>query len=294
MGMMKLDRVLLLGCGFTGKRVARQLLKQGVRVTATTREPAQLEDLRQAGATIQRLSIDREVEPEALREFVGGDGSAWDAMVYSIPTLRNGDGAWEPATALLPMLSAYGQRLIYLSTTGVYGAQERVDARTRPAPRTERELLRTEAEASVLAHFAQALVLRPAAIYGPGRGVHVSMRQGKYRLSGDGGNYISRIHVDDLAFHVVAGLWQGLTGAWPVADEEPCTQREMAAFCAELLGVPLPEPQALERAPETLTANRQVDGSEVRKALGLTLRYPSYRQGVPAALAEEAKAAENN
>jgi nucleoside-diphosphate-sugar epimerase len=111
------------------------------------------------------------------------------------------------------------------------------------------------------------------------------MRAGKYRLPGDGSNFISRIHVDDLAAHCVAALDAKIAGAYPAADDDPCPAREIAAFCAELLAVPMPEfTQHLPR-DDTRRANRRVDGRAIRLALGVTLRYPSYRQGIPASLA---------
>jgi nucleoside-diphosphate-sugar epimerase len=83
--------------------------------------------------------------------------------------------------------------------------------------------------------------------------------------------------VDDLAAHVEAGLLSDITGAYPVADDEPCTSREIAEFCAKLLDLPMPPEQA-----KTFSTSRRVDGSAIRRALGITLRYPSYRVGVPA------------
>ena len=103
------------------------------------------------------------------------------------------------------------------------------------------------------------------------------------RLPTQGDNYVSRIHVDDLAAHAEAALLADLEGAYPVADEEPCTTREIAEFCASLLHLPsIPQP-----APGTqprVTSNRRVDGRAIRRALGITLLYPSYRTGIPASL----------
>jgi nucleoside-diphosphate-sugar epimerase len=127
------------------------------------------------------------------------------------------------------------------------------------------------------------LILRPAAIYGPDRGVHVAMREGTHRLWGSGENRVSRIHVDDLAAHAEAGLLSELSGAWPVADDEPCRAREIAQFCADLLGVPMPPPSEL-KGEDTRRADRRVDGRAVRLRLGVELQYPSYRVGIPAAL----------
>ena len=89
--------------------------------------------------------------------------------------------------------------------------------------------------------------------------------------------------MDDLAAHAEAALLSNIQGVYPVADEEPCTTREIAEFCADLLklsSVPEPAPGSQIRA----TSNRRVDGSAIRQALGIALTYPSYRNGIPASL----------
>jgi hypothetical protein len=75
-----------------------------------------------------------------------------------------------------------------------------------------------------------------------------------------------------------------VTGVFPVADDQPCPSIEVAAFAAELLHVPLPQPSPLAELPETLQGGRRVDGRAVRRKLGLTLRFPTYREGVRHAL----------
>ena len=73
--------------------------------------------------------------------------------------------------------------------------------------------------------------------------------------------------------------------AYPVADEEPCTTREMAEFWAKLLQLPaLKRSKAADERKSRFASNRRVDGSAIRRLLGITLAYPSYRVGVPAAL----------
>jgi nucleoside-diphosphate-sugar epimerase len=93
--------------------------------------------------------------------------------------------------------------------------------------------------------------------------------------------------VDDLADLVVAGLRSDVTGTFPVADDEPCTSLALAEWTCEFLRIPLlvGEPKASGR--EDGKKGRRVDGSACRKKLGLQLRFPSYRQGVPASLAVE-------
>lgn len=273
--------VVILGCGYTGRRVAERLLARAVAVLCTTRNPLKLEDLAARGAVVARLDV---LEPATLAEL-GRLVTAPARVLHSIPVIDSDRGPLDPTPLLLEALQGRIERLVYLSTTGVYGAATTVDETTPPAPLGERERLRLEAERAVAAGDWSWLVLRPAAIYGPGRGVHESLRSGRYRLAGGGENLVSRIHVEDLAAVVVAALDSKLTGAYPVADLEPCTAREMAEFCARLLGLPPPDsvdPTAVHR---TRQVSRRVDGTAILRLLGLTLQYPSYRVGVPAALA---------
>lgn len=273
--------VLILGCGYTGRRVARRLLDRGVRVLATTRHPEKLEEIAARGAVILRLDVLEERTLRRLRQAVEEPVR----VLHSIPVVDGPQGPLDPTPALLEALSGRIRRLVYLSTTGVYGAAPFADETTPVAPLGERERLRVAAEAAVLGGGWPALVLRPAAIYGPGRGVHESIRLGRYRLAGDGANFVSRIHVDDLAAICEAALASEITGAYPVADEEPCSSRQMAEFCAGLLGLPVPEPTDPATLHRTRQVDRRVDGRAILRLLGLTLRYPSYRTGVPAALA---------
>jgi RimJ/RimL family protein N-acetyltransferase len=189
-------------------------------------------------------------------------GSAGARVLYSFPpaVLASTKGA---------------ERVVYISSTGVYGAAREVDETTTPAPETETQRARHGAEQTL----APDLVLRAAGIYGPGRGVHTMLRAGRYRFSGDGSNVVSRIHVDDLAATCRAALDSDVSGAFPVADARPSTAREVATFAAGVLGLPLPEAGEVH---ETLRMTRSVDGSAVRAALGVTLAYPTYREGLDA------------
>ena len=188
-------------------------------------------------------------------------------VLHSIPPAGRPD--------LRGLLGDRAVRLVYLSSTAVYGAAGVVDENTPADPSHER--LRDEREAADGPW--STLILRPAAIYGPGRGVHASVLRGEHWW---GDNFVSRIHVDDLAAHAVAGLRSDAIGAYPVADEEPATSREVGLFAARLLNLePMIENAS---APRRRTGNRRVDGSAIRRILGITLAYPSFRTGIPAAI----------
>ena len=270
---------LVVGCGFTGARVARALAARGAPVVATSREP------RAIPAGVTPLAFDA-LEPASL-EALAAATPPGARVLLSVPVLDGPGRPVERTAAIVAACRPRATRFVYLSTTGVYGDARVVDERTAPAPATERTRLRLEAEAAVRGSGVSSLVLRPAAIYGPGRGVHVAVRAGRHRIAGDGGGFVSRIHVDDLAALGVAALAAALEGAFPVADDEPETAAEIARFCARLVGAPPPPHPPPAEAPETLRGDRRVDGRAIRAALGVSLAYPSYRTGVPAALAAE-------
>ena len=251
--------ILILGCGYTGQRVAKRFLDIGARVTATTRNPQRLAGL--GAEIISTGDLRKHVRPGML-------------VLHSIPP----DG---PADLLDPLRNK-ARRLVYLSSTAVYGVASIVNESTPVDEATERARARLEAERAIAEGPWSALILRPAAIYGPGRGVQESIQRGEHSLSD---RFVSRIHVDDLAAHVEAALLSTISGAYPVADEEPCTSHDIAKFCARLLNVPVAGAghKRANRMPR-FANNRRVDGSAIRRALGITLTYPSYRVGVPAAL----------
>jgi nucleoside-diphosphate-sugar epimerase len=256
--------VVILGCGYTGKVVARSLLQRGIPVIATSRTP---ERLHLPGATNVRFDA-LETQDLSFIPYVS-------RVVYSLPTLPT-------APAVIESVCLRADRVVFLSTTGVYGSSHVVDESTPAAPNNEEGAARLATEALIQSRCASSVVLRAAAIYGPGRGIHVRMMQGRFQLAGEGNNYVSRIHVEDLASHVEASLESEVTGAWPVADELACTSREIADFCARMLGIPLPEGVDPALLHHTRRANRRVDGSAIRNLLGVRLKYPTYRQGIPA------------
>jgi len=164
------------------------------RVTATTRNPERLADL--GAAIICTEDLSAHVRPGML-------------ILHSIPPDAPAD--------LLEPLRGKAARVVYLSSTAVYGSASRVGETTVPEPGTPLAQACLDAELTIAEGPWSSLILRPAAIYGPGRGIHQSIQRGEYSLSN---TFVSRIHVDDLAAHAEAALLSAVTGAWPVADEE--------------------------------------------------------------------------
>jgi nucleoside-diphosphate-sugar epimerase len=127
-------------------------------------------------------------------------------LVHTVPPLP------EPETAVMRgfISELAPRRVVYISATTVYGDQKNVNAATAVEASGEKGRRRIEEENWLKAGHWSTLIIRPAAIYGPGRGVHVRVGEGKLPR---GSGFVSRIHVDDLAAVLEAGVLSDLTGA---------------------------------------------------------------------------------
>jgi nucleoside-diphosphate-sugar epimerase len=276
-------KLLILGCGYVGLALAARV-RGTLQVLGTTRGGRDGE-LRAAGITPISLALaapsGRGVDDEdSLLDLLAPHVDAQTALVVTFPP----DGATDIAVA--PLARRAGAT-VYLSSTGVYGERHGViDDRSEPRPDSPRTTLRLRAEE--LWRAAGATSLRVAAIYGPGRGMHVRVREGSARVAGDGRQYICRIHVDDL----VTAIWRSVEQklgpeAYVIADDEPAPQGDVVRYLAELLGVPVPPAQPLEAVSETLRHDRRIDASRFKSHAGVTWQYPTYRAGFSACLAAE-------
>jgi nucleoside-diphosphate-sugar epimerase len=258
--------ISILGLGFAGQRVARNLLARGIAVEAAVRgDISRFQQLISAGLRISAWENATELARNSR-------------LLHSIPTLPA-----EETDALHALIRTIEpSRVVYISSTGVYGATETVDESTRAEPDDVKGRARLEEEAWVAAAGPwTTLILRAAAIYGPGRGVHRAVREGR-AARGAGSAVVSRIHVDDLAALVDRALFSDIEGAWPVADDLPCASAEIVEWCNG--GAPTVPGVA---PVETPVRGRTVNGRKIRELLGLTLQYPTWKTGVPAALKEE-------
>ncbi len=257
--------VVILGLGFTTQRLARRLRQLGVPVYAAVRNTDRFAELAALGVQLCALNA--------------GDLPSGAVLVHSVPPLS------EPENSAIRSLirESAPRRILFISSTSVYGSQSAVNADTAVAPNEEKGRARV-GEEQWIASYSQwsSLILRSAAIYGPGRGVHTKLREGK--LPRSMGRVVSRIHVDDLVALLEAGVQSNVTGAWPVADEQPADSGEVATWCASRMGLNL-----LGGAQGYYTEGHHVDGTKIRELLGVELKYASYQQGIAASLLEESQ-----
>ena len=184
--------------------------------------------------------------------------------------------------AFAPQLAATSAWLGYLSSTGVYGDTGGAWVDESAPTGTGRRTARAEADAAWLALGAR--VFRLPGIYGPGRSA--LDRIPAFRVDAPG-QVFSRVHVDDIVSGVVAGF-DGPTGAYNLADDEPAPQSEVIAFACALLGrappplVPLAQAELSPQARAFYAENRRVANDRAKRLLGWRPLYPDYRFGLRA------------
>jgi len=218
-----------------------------------------------------------------------------DLALVSVPPHETGD----PVLAAFADAFAHAQHLrsiVYLSTVGVYGdcGGGWVDEETPPQPGSARSRERLEAERAWqqlgVRRGTAVAILRLAGIYGPGQNALIQIAHGNARRIVKSGQIFNRIHVDDIAQAIDAAFARTAAGVFNVADDEPSPPGDPLAFAAQLMGAEPPPEIPFEEAAPSMSPMalsfwqecRRVRNDKLKRTLGVSLRYPTYREGLRA------------
>ena len=184
------------------------------------------------------------------------------------------------------------QWLCYYSTVGVYGdfGGAWIDESAPLVPRNERSDRRVLAEQVWRDYAAERgvplTILRLAGIYGPGRSTFDKLRDGTSRRVVKPGQVFNRIHVDDIGRVTALAAEARLAGTFNLGDDVPAPPQEVIAHAAAMLGIEPPPEIPYETAAMTpmqrsfYADNKRVSNAAIKRALGIELLYPTYREGL--------------
>ncbi len=216
-------------------------------------------------------------------------------MLISIPPQENiGDPVLQYHAAEISRLKNL-KWLGLLSTTGIYGDQKGgwVDDNSLPAPTSVKGQQRLEAEQDWLKmlhdHQIPVHIFRLGSIYGPGKGPLANLRAGRVRKIIKPGQFFSRIHVADIAQALSASITSPNPGmTYNLVDDMPASSSEVIDYICDLLNrPPLPPLDYAEAEMSPMmkifySENKRVRNDRLKQELGITLRYPTYKEGFSA------------
>jgi nucleoside-diphosphate-sugar epimerase len=283
------NTLLVFGHGYSAMALSNLLVPAGWRVIGTTRDPERL-------AQMAEIGVEGRLWPGSALAVDLADATH---ILLSIAPGSDGD----------PVLDVFGSNfgtnlkwLGYLSTTAVYGDHQGdwVDEKTPLNPTTKRGQWRVRAElewtATANTHDLPLHIFRLAGIYGPGRGPFAKVRAGTARRIIKRGQVFSRIHVEDIAQSLLASINQPNPGAvYNLCDNEAAPPEDVIGMAAELLDLPVPDAIDFEKAELSPMArsfyaeSKQVRNDRLKSELGVSLRYPTYREGLKALIDEESE-----
>jgi nucleoside-diphosphate-sugar epimerase len=281
--------MLIIGCGYMGRRVIERAADPS-QITGLVRSAESAAGIAALGARPLQGDLDADtlpVLPSRAAQVLylappPADGTTDTRMAHFLAaTARDG----EPA------------RIVYVSTTGVYGdcGGAWVDERRPARPEADRARRRYDAEQQLRAwrerSGGELVILRVAGIYGPGKLPIARLKKGLPMVAEAEAPWTNRIHADDLATVLLAALARGRDGeAYNACDGHPGNMADYFNRVADLAGLPRPPVIAGEQAGEQLSAglrsylaeSRRLSNRKMLEELGVTLRYPSLDEGLPA------------
>jgi nucleoside-diphosphate-sugar epimerase len=289
------ERVLIVGCGDVGLRVAHALPARA-RLLALTSSPERVSLLRSRGITPLHGNLDR---PATLARLAG----LATRVVHLAPPDGEGGAQWwrdlRTAALLRVLLRREPPRSLVCASTGVVYcdcAGARV-AETRPLqPRTPRAQRRADAERAVR-HFGRAAhvraaILRIPGIYAPDREggtPRERLLKGTPVLQPQDDVYTNHIHADDLARAVLTALWRARPQrAYNVSDDTELKMGDYFDLAADLYGLArpprVPRSTAQDQLPLMLLSfmseSRRLDNTRLKREMRLALQYRTVAEGL--------------
>ncbi|MDL2355379.1 MAG: SDR family oxidoreductase [Pseudomonadota bacterium] len=272
-------RLLIVGCGDIGLRLL-PLLRARFRVFAVTSSPERCAQLRAAGAIPIVADLD---DPASLKRLA----RLAPNLIHLAPP--QADGVLDRRTRRLAAILPAGARLVYVSTTGVYGdcQGQLIDETRSVAPHNARARRRVDAE-RVLRDWArraqgQLAIVRAPGIYARERLPLARLAQGTPALREQDDVYTNHIHADDLAQIVALALFRALPGRiYHAVDDTRMKMGDYFDCVADAFALARPPrvgraELAAQVSPIKLSfmaESRRMRNERIKGELGVRLRYP--------------------
>ena len=287
-----MNKLFCFGVGFTGLQTCEYFYDQNWITSGTTRDRN-----KKVNPNIELI----EYNPNKGKVYLSESLASSKILLISIAPDKNGDVVLKSNYEdIANALKTSVKRVIYLSTTAVYGDANgsTVDEKYKINPQSDRAKSRILAESQwtdLCDKFGVTLnILRLSGIYGTGRNQIRNLINGTAKRIIKEGHVFNRIHVADIA-RIIYKLSVSDTKSdiFNISDDMPAPPQDVVEFAARLLNTDPPEPvifsEAIlsEMARSFYSETKYIINQKIKEKLGLELKYPNYKLGLKDILKEE-------
>ena len=289
-----MSKVFIFGCGYLGMRLADTLIAAGHEVGALTKNETFAEVLKARGIT--EVIVDR-LESDSWHSLVGND---YTKIINCVSSAGNGLSGYESSyyegqASIIQWAKSHSiETFVYTSSTSVYPEnsgswvsedslkEDSVHSDTAQVLRRSENLIESNQS-----HFDNYFILRLSGIYGPERHYLLNQIQSSNAIAGSGDYFMNMIHVDDIVSAII-GLIDVKSnipsGIYNLSDDMPTKKEVVVEWLANELGIAVPtfdKDLVTQRnaSRKTRTKNRRIANTKIKEAMGLVLKYPSYKEG---------------
>lgn len=287
-----MNKLFCFGVGFTGLQTCEYFNDQKWITSGTTRDRN-----KKVNPNIELI----EYNPNKGKVYLSESLASSKILLISIAPDKNGDVVLKSNYEdIANALKTSVKRVIYLSTTAVYGDANgsTVDEKYKINPQSDRAKSRILAESQwtdLCDKFGVTLnILRLSGIYGTGRNQIRNLINGTAKRIIKEGHVFNRIHVADIARIIyMLSVSDIKSDIFNISDDMPAPPQDVVEFAARLLNTDPPEPviysEAIlsEMARSFYSETKYIINQKIKEKLGLELKYPNYKLGLKDILKEE-------
>ncbi len=280
---MLINKLLIFGYGYCAKALVAKLINKKNEILVVSRNKQNIDKLKELG-----IKACEWTNISVVKHFI----SVSNTILISVPP-HNYEDPVEVKFSEFFSQTNNKIRIIYLSSTGVYGDHKGawVYENSKLKPTTELGKWRLRAEKNWLS-FAKLnnlpiSILRLSGIYGPNRSTFDRIQDKSFKIVRSPNLFFSRIHIDDITNIIIAFLEKkNINGIYNLSDNMPATSESLYLETFRLMNSTPPDPKSIEELNLSKTAlgffseSKKVSNKKLLLDLSYKFIHPDYISGL--------------
>ncbi|MFL2802890.1 MAG: NAD-dependent epimerase/dehydratase family protein [Paracoccaceae bacterium] len=280
---MLINKLLIFGYGYCAKALISRLINKKNKILVVSRNKQNIDKLNKEG-----IKACEWLNEDVVKHYINSSHT----ILITVPPCNFIDPV-EEKFARFFIQPKNKIRLIYLSSTGVYGDHKGawVNENSKLKPTTELGKWRLNAEKKWLS-FAKLnnlpiSILRLSGIYGPERSTFNRIENKSFKIVRSPELFFSRIHIDDIVTIILKFLErENINGIYNLSDNLPATSESLYLETYKLLNLKPPDPKNLNELNLSKAAlgffseSKKVKNNKLVNDLGYKFIHPDYISGL--------------